>query len=174
MRASARSIGRRKLPHKSPSVSFVTERFVKLVGTLSRKPGVQCDAPDSSLSEVFFGTCNQRPTNSATAHRAQHRQSQNPAATIVMLIAGARHCADHPAYPAVMNGHKRAIALVGDDPLHSHVHFRCCCFISELAHEPGQSCRVVHLAGANRKIETLFVRQDGRRCEHDAKPDVSN
>src|SRR5206468_4475872 len=109
-------IAHRKLFHKSPPVSFVTERLVKLVGIFPGKPRVHGDAPDSSLSEIFLRSRNQRATNSAAAHRTQCRKGKNSAAGIVMLIAWARECADHPAHFAIKHRHKCAIVVIGSDP----------------------------------------------------------
>ena len=82
-----------------------------------------------------------------------------------MLIAERRDCTDHPAHFAVTHRYKGAITLIGRDAFHSRSHFRCRCFIPQFAHQLGERRRVVHLRGANRKIERAFVRQVGTRSE---------
>jgi hypothetical protein len=57
------------------------------MGIFSSKPCVQGDAPDSSLSEILLGSCNQGAANSEPTHRTQYREGENSAAEIVMLIA---------------------------------------------------------------------------------------
>ena len=48
------SIAHRKLLHKSPPISFVTERLIKLVRVFSRKPRIQRNACDRFLHEILF------------------------------------------------------------------------------------------------------------------------
>ncbi len=48
------SIAHRKLLHKSPPISFVTERPIKLVRVFSRKPRIQRNACDRFLHEILF------------------------------------------------------------------------------------------------------------------------
>ena len=85
-----------------------------------------------------------------------------------MLDAWISQCADHPAHFAITHRHKRATALIGHDPLHSRLHLRFRCFIPERAHQLGKRRRIVHLGGANRKLQKSFVRQDGTRREGSA------
>src|SRR5262249_50308275 len=59
-----------KLLHESPPVSFVAERMVKFVCNLAVKLATQCDAPNSSLTDISLGSRNQRATNSAPARGA--------------------------------------------------------------------------------------------------------
>jgi hypothetical protein len=146
------SVAYQKLLHKSPPVSLVTKRFVKLMGIFSGKPCVQSDAPDSSLGKVPFRSCNQRPTNSVAAHRTQYREGKNSAGGIVMLIAWIRDCTDHPAHFAIMHRHKRATAFISRYPLYPHLHLRFCCFVPKLAHQLSERRRIVHLGDSNRKI----------------------
>ena len=82
-----------------------------------------------------------------------------------MLIAWVRDCTDHPAHFAIADRHKRAMALIGRDPLYPHLHLRFRCFIPEFAHQLGERRRIVQLGDANRKIEKSFVRQGGTRSE---------
>jgi len=91
-----------------------------------------------------------------------------------MLIAWVRDCTDHPAHFAITHRHKRATALIDRDPLYPYLHLRFRCFIPELAHQLSERRRIVHLGGANRKIEKSFVRQDGTRSEGGANQGVCN
>ena len=91
-----------------------------------------------------------------------------------MLIAWVRECTDHPAHFAIAHRHKRATALIGRDPLYPHLHLRFRCFVPEFAHELCERRRIVHLGGANRKIQESFVRQNGTLSEDHTNEDVCN
>src|SRR5207248_11728331 len=51
------SIAHRKLLHKSPPISFVTERFIKLVRVFSRKPRVRSEEHTSELQSPYDLVC---------------------------------------------------------------------------------------------------------------------
>ena len=112
-----RSIAHRKLFHKSPPVSLVTERLVKFVCVLSRKPCIQGNAHDSSLREICFRGCNQRATNSAAARGTQCDQGKNSPGRIVMLIAWICERANHPANAAIHNRDKGLVGRIRQNQL---------------------------------------------------------
>ena len=151
-KSNFQSCDSREILCEAKAVSLVTKRFVKLVGIFSGKPCVQTDAPDSSLGEILLRSCNEGATNSTAPHCTQCREGKNSTAGIVMLIAWRRKCADHPTHFAIKHRHKCAVALIGTDPLHSHLHLGLCCFVPEVAHELRERRRIVWLGDANRKI----------------------
>ena len=144
------------------------------MGIFPGKLCIQSDAADSPFGEILLSSCNQGATNSTAPHRTQCREGKNSAAGIVMLIAWRRKCADHPTHFALKHRHKCAVALIGTDPLHSHLHLGLCCFVPEVAHELRERRRIVWLGDANRKIKESFVRQDDTRSEDRTKEGVCN
>ena len=91
-----------------------------------------------------------------------------------MLVAWARECADHSAHFSIKHRHKRAIALICRDPLHSRVHLRSRGFVPEFAHQHCERRSITHVSGADRKIKPLFVRQDGTRPRGGMNADICN
>jgi len=86
-----------KLLYKSPPVSLVTKRLIKLVRVFSRKPRIQRHARYRFLREVLFCRSNQRATNSAAARCRQCHKSKDSPGWIVMFVAWMCDRADHSA-----------------------------------------------------------------------------
>ena len=75
-----------------------------------------------------------------------------------MLVAWVRESPDHSAHFSITHRNKRAIALIGRDPFHSHLHLRFRCLVPKLAHQLRQHCSIARLRPPNCKIDISFQR----------------
>src|ERR1700756_5655780 len=138
-----------KLLHKSPPVSLVTERLVKFVCVLSRKPCIQSDAPDSSLGEIFLGSRHQRTTNSAALRNARCHKRKDPTGRVVMFIGWTRERANHATNAAIHDRDKGLVGWVRQNQLQARLHFCAIGFIAELAYQHGKLRRVIQFRITN-------------------------